>query len=106
HSGKVNFRNQICTADQTIATVGYGIGKEGPKQQPTVSEDWIRYSFGFNARKTTEQQRENQHRQQALQDRPRHPQHPLLVTHLNVSPGKKIEQLAIMPEIAKLQRDP
>src|SRR5882724_8317944 len=56
--------------------------------------------------KLTEEQGEHQHRRQGLQDCPRGSQRRLLVAHLEVAPGQKVQQLMVGPQIAEPKRHP
>src|SRR5882724_5122944 len=56
--------------------------------------------------KLTEEQGEHQHRRQGLQDCPRGAQRRLLVAHLEVAPGQKVQQLMVGPQIAESERHP
>src|SRR5438067_2328774 len=76
----------------------HGVGKERPRQQAAVAEDGVGYSVGWDPGEVPEDDGEDGHRQQGLKDRPRSPQHRLLVAHLDVAPGQEVEQLAIAPQ--------
>src|SRR5207248_11488831 len=77
-----------------------------PRQQRAIDKDWIRNAIRRNLAELPEEQTEYNHHKERLDDGPRRAERRLLVTHLDVAPGQKVEQLAILPKLAEADRHP
>jgi len=71
-------------------------------------EDGVRHvvAAGPHVEQLVEDDREHDHRQEGLQDRPGHPQHGLLVADEDVAPGEEVEQLAVLPQLPEPEPHP
>ena len=54
-------------------------------------------------RQSAEKDREHQHRQEGLENRPGRPEQRLLVSDLDVPPDEKVEELAVDPEFSHFE---
>src|SRR5262249_15614622 len=102
----INFGYQIGAAYEAITAVGDGVREEHPRQQARISEERVGYTVGRNTGQPAEEQREDQHRKERLNDRPRGPEQCLFVAHLDITPCQEIDQLSIRPEVPEVERGP
>ncbi len=103
---EVHLGNQVAVGHQALAGLGQGVGEQPPGQQRRQGEDRVGHAAGRQLQEVAEDQAEQPHGEQGLQDRPGGPQGGLLVAHLDIAPGEEVEQLAVAPQVAQLQREP
>ncbi len=103
---EIDLRDQVGAAHQAVGGLGQPVGKECPGHQRRVGEDRIGDAVRRHARQAAKEEAEDHHGQEGLDDGPGRAQHRLLVAHLDVAPGQEVEQLAIVPQLAQLERDP
>src|SRR5262249_11414931 len=103
---EINFGYEIRIAYQAVCGVRHSVGEVRPNQKTGIKEDWVRHSVIRNFREFSEEVSEDDHRHKRLQERPRRTEHRLLVPDLYVSPGKKVDKLAMRPHCAEIERRP
>ena len=77
-----------------------------PEQESGIDEDRVLLALGGEVRELPEDEREHDHRQERLQDRPRDADERLLVANLYVAPHEAAEQLAVVPQLAQVEARP
>lgn len=98
---KVHLRDQVGVTGQTVGGLRKDTGEQEPRHHAGEHHDRIgRCAIGGKIRDVAEDDREHHHREERPDHRPGHADHRLLVAHSHVAPGKDLEQLTIMPEVA------
>src|SRR5205085_2973724 len=103
---KVNLRDQVCAADETVAAGSDRVGKESPRNETGERKKWIRNSRRRNTREPAKEDRKDDHHEQRLENGPRSAERSLLVAHFDVAPGQKKEQLTIGPNVFEAEKAP
>ena len=106
---EVDLGEQVGVAHEAQSRSVTGAGEEVPGQQAAEAEDRVRARRRAGLlipQRLVEDDREDDHREERLQHGPGDAQHRLLVADEDVAPGEEVEQLAVLPELAQLERRP
>src|SRR6266536_4970658 len=93
-------------ADKAIRRLAETVCKKNPRNQRRKRKDRIRNPIGRHLPEASKKDTEDHHRQERLNDGPGRAERGLFVTHLDVAPDKKVEQLAIFPKLIEFERNP
>ena len=104
--GKVDLLDEVRRADEAVRRLAEPEREEGPGQQAGEREQRIRKPVRADVREPPEEDREDDHRQQRLQNGPGDAEQRLLVAHLDVAPDQEVEQLAIGPDVLQPEGAP
>ena len=104
HSRKVDLGYQVSVSDQAVAAAGDRVREEGPGQQSRKREKRIRNAIRLNPSKPAKKQREDDHREERLDDGPGRSQDGLLIPEFDVAPGQEIEQFPVSPQRFQIDR--
>ena len=88
--------------DEAVPASGQRVGEQSPRQQTGVDKDGIGEPAGVDPGEPAEHHAEHDHFDKRLDQGPKHSEYGLLVSNLDVAPGKKIEQLPVGPEFAEM----
>ena len=107
HAREIHLRDEIGAADHAGGAVVHGVGEICPRQQAGEREQRIRNAVGRarrRAARTTSVKMSIGSRR--LNNRPQHAERRLLVAQLDVAPGQKEQQLAMLPHAGQIERHP
>jgi len=96
---EVDLRNKVCIADQAHAALAQGVGKELPGKHGGIHEYRVRHPFGGKLRELAEDDGEDDHGEQRADNAPGNADDCLLVADKHITPGEKVKQLAVPPEV-------
>ena len=96
---EVDLLDEIRRADEAARRTGSGPGRRRSTEAGREGEDRVREAVGADAGELAEEDREDDHRHQRLEDRPRDSEGRLLVPDLDVAPDEEVEQLPVLPDI-------
>src|SRR5690606_916114 len=105
-SRKIDFLNHSGIDDETGAGVGHRIGKVGPGDEGDEGENRVGNAVGRNAGEASENDRENDHRENRLDDRPADSEDGLGVADFDVAPDEEVKQVAVSGEFLEVDQLP
>ena len=85
-----------------MTSAGQSFGEEIPGKDTGKCKERVRNSLGGKAGKLIEDKREHHHRRDGADDRPSCAKKRLLIPDLDIPPDKKIEQLAVFPQLRQM----
>jgi hypothetical protein len=107
---KIDLGDQVLVVNEAVPGCGERRGEELPGHECAVGRDCVgdplRRGHVPGPQQEPEQQREDHHRHQRLNHRPRDPEQRLLVADLEIAKGEEADQLAVAPELGQVDRDP
>ena len=103
---EIDLGQQLLLVDQAQGRLRHALREQRPGDQPGEDEHRVGEAVGVDPGEPPEDHREDQHHDQGLEDRPRRPQHRLLVPHRDVAPDQEGEQLAVRPHLLPVDGDP
>ena len=96
---EVDLGDDALIVDQAVARVRERRAEDVPVEQPDEREDRVVPVGRGDAGHLVEEEREDDHQEERLEDRPARADHRLLVADLEVAPGEEVEELAVGPEL-------
>lgn len=103
---EIDLANQMGAAHQAVAGGRQGIGKIGPRQQPSIDKYRIGHVIRRHFSQPSEKNGEDHHCEKRLDDGPEAAQNRLLIADLDVAFDQKIEEFAEFPEFLQIDGNP
>ncbi len=103
---KVDLRDQARAAHEAVGGLVHRVGKQRPRHERGICEHWIGKAVRGHPGQMAEKDGEDHHREERLDDRPGRAEHRLLVADLDVTPDEKVQELAVLPQVAELEGNP
>ncbi len=103
---EVDLRHEPAIGHDARAGEPHRAREVRPRQERRVREDRIRHAVRREVGEPAEDEREDDHREEGLEDRPGHPDGRLLVAHRDVAPDERSQQLAVVPQLPDVEVRP